>query len=59
MANVTAELKNVWRLTDEKINSLQVESVDALIKRAKAAHYVNILVRVKYDGVEYEAEPLR
>lgn len=45
-----------WRLTDEHINSLQVASVDRLIKRAKAAHYVNVRVRINGDWEEHEAD---
>lgn len=45
-----------WRLTDEKINDIQVQSIDHLIKRAKAAHFVNVRVRINGKWEEFEAD---
>ena len=54
-----AKASSVWTLTDKNINSLQVESVDSLIRRAKAAHYVNVLVRINGKDEIYEADWLK
>jgi len=45
-----------WELTDEKINSLQVESVDRIIKRCKAAHFTNVRIRINGEWEEHEAD---
>ncbi len=50
---------HAWHLTDKHINSLQVESIDNLIRRAKAAHYVNVLVRINGKDEVYEADWLK
>ena len=54
-----SEAQHVWRLTDEKINHLQVESIDNLIRRAKHAHYVNVYVRINGKDETYEADWLK
>ena len=54
-----AKASAAWHLTDAKINSLQVESIDSLIRRAKAAHYVNVLVRINGKDEIYEADWLK
>jgi hypothetical protein len=46
----------VWRLTDEKINDLQVDSIDRLIQRANAAHYVDVRVRINGEYEWFQAD---
>lgn len=45
-----------WSLTDEKINDLQVASIDRLISRCKLAHFTNVRVRINGRWEEYEAD---
>lgn len=45
-----------WKLTDAKINDLQVASIDRLIPRCKLAHFVNVRVRINGRWEEYEAD---
>lgn len=45
-----------WELTDEHINSLQVDSVNRLIERTKHAHYTNVVVRINGKDETYEAD---
>lgn len=52
---VTLE-QRTWRLNDEKINDLQVESINRLIKRAKAAHFVDVRVRINGQFEWFEAD---
>lgn len=39
-------MKHLWSLTGKSINSIQVDSIDRLIQRAKGAHYVDVRVRI-------------
>src|ERR1700744_903193 len=48
-----------WYLPWHAINDLQRESVDRLTKRAKAAHYVNLTVRINGKDEVYEADWLK
>jgi len=48
-----------WTLTDEKINDLQVATIERLIPRCKAAHFVNVRVRINGQWEEYEADWLK
>lgn len=45
-----------WRLTTEKINDLQIDSIKRLIPRCKAAHFVNVRVRINGTWEEYQAD---
>lgn len=45
-----------WILTDEKINDLQVTTVETLVRRAKAAHYCNVYLRINGKDELYEAD---
>lgn len=49
----------VWCLTDARINEFQVATIDRLIARAGAAHYVNIEIRINGETEIYEADWLR
>jgi hypothetical protein len=55
----TETVSHVWRLTDESINSLQVEDIDKLIFRCRHAHYVNVMVRINGKDEVYEADWLK
>jgi hypothetical protein len=48
-----------WKLTDEKINELQVDSINRLIQRCKAAHFVNVQVRINGRFEIFEADWLK
>lgn len=50
---------HVWCLTNQKINDLQVASIDRLIDRCKAAHFVNVHVRINGKDEHYEADWLK
>lgn len=54
----TAE-QNVWCLTDQKINDLQVATIDRLIARCGAAHHVDLHVRINGQDEHYEADWLK
>lgn len=45
-----------WRLTTEKINDLQIDSIKRLIPLCKAAHFVNVRVRINGTWEEYQAD---
>lgn len=45
-----------WHLTDKKINALQVASVDRVIARAKAAHFVDVRVRINGEFEYHQAD---
>jgi hypothetical protein len=45
-----------WKLSHEHINEPQIESITALIKRAKQAHFVNVSVRINGKWEEFEAD---
>ena len=51
--------EHVWVLTDKSINNLQVDSVDRLIERCKAAHYVDILIRINGKDERVQADWLK
>ena len=60
-AQRTANQPNVapsieWRLTTEKINDLQIDSIKRLIPLCKAAHFVNVRVRINGTWEEYQAD---
>lgn len=46
-------------LTDEKINDLQVQTVQTLIDRCKRAHFVDIKIRINGKDEHYEADWLK
>ena len=48
-----------WLITDEKINSLQVASIQRLIDRTKHAHYTDVLLRINGTNERYEADWLK
>jgi hypothetical protein len=48
-----------WLITDEKINSLQVDSIQRLIDRAKHAHMTDIKLRINGQDEWYEADWLK
>lgn len=51
-----SEPEHAWRLTNEHINELQVASVDKIIKRCRAAHFVNVRIRINGKWEEHEAD---
>jgi len=48
-----------WLITDEKINSLQVGSIQRLIDRARHAHMTDIKLRINGQDEWYEADWLK
>ena len=48
-----------WLITDEKINSLQVKSIQTLIDRARHAHHTDICLRINGQDERYEADWLK
>ena len=48
-----------WLITDEKINSLQVDSIQRLIDRAKRAHMTDIKLRINGQDEWFEADWLK
>jgi hypothetical protein len=54
-----AEVADVaFVVTNEKINDLQIETIQNMIKRCKQAHFANIVCKVRINGKweEYEAD---
>jgi hypothetical protein len=45
-----------WRLDAGRINDLQQESLVALVKRCKQAHFTNVQVRINGQWETYEAD---
>ena len=48
-----------WLITDEKINSLQVDSIQRLIDRAKHAHMTDIKLRINGQDEWHQADWLK
>jgi hypothetical protein len=48
-----------WLITDENINSLQVDSIQRLIDRAKHAHMTDIKLRINGQDEWYQADWLK
>ena len=48
-----------WLITDEKINSLQVDSIQRLIDRARHAHITDIKLRINGQDEWYQADWLK
>jgi len=48
-----------WFLRKKKVNSLQADSIDALIHRCKHAHYVDVVVRVDGKDEHYQVDWLK
>ena len=48
-----------WSITERNINSLQVDSINSLIGRAKHAHMIDVKVRVNGQDEWYEADWLK
>lgn len=51
-----ADAPSGWLLPREKVNDLQAQSIAALVKRSKQAHYINVRVRINGRWEEYEAD---
>lgn len=51
--------EQVWVLAGRKVNEFQVESIDQLIARCGAAHYVNIEMRINGETEIYQADWLK
>lgn len=49
----------VWCLTDQHLNELQVASIDRLIDRCKAAHYVDVCIRINGKDERLQADWLK
>lgn len=45
-----------FRLTDENINELQVDSIRKLIERCKRAHFTDVHVRINGKWEKFEAD---
>jgi hypothetical protein len=45
-----------WLLSGEKINDLQQQSIADLVKRCKAAHFVDVHVRINGKWEVYQAD---
>jgi hypothetical protein len=48
-----------WLITDEKINSIQVDSIQRLIDRARHAHMTDIKLRINGQDEWYQADWLK
>ena len=48
-----------WLITDEKINSIQVDSIQRLIDRAKHAHMTDIKLRINGQDEWHQADWLK
>ena len=48
-----------WLITDEKINHLQVESIQRLIDRARHAHHTDICLRINGKDEWFQADWLK
>ena len=48
-----------WLITDEKINSLQVDSIQRLIDRARHAHMTDIKLRINGQDEWFQADWLK
>jgi hypothetical protein len=48
-----------WLLTDKKINSLQVDSIQRLIDRLKHAHHTDLCVRINGQDEWFQADWLK
>ncbi len=48
-----------WLITDEMINSLQIDSIQRLIDRARHAHMTDIKLRINGQDEWYEADWLK
>ncbi len=48
-----------WLITDEMINSLQIDSIQRLIDRARRAHMTDIKLRINGQDEWYEADWLK
>ena len=48
-----------WLITDENINSLQINSIQKLIDRARHAHHTDICLRINGQDEMYEADWLK
>jgi hypothetical protein len=59
VTNLCTDQQNVWVLTDANINELQVDSIDRLIARCKAAHYVDICIRINGKDERVQADWLK
>lgn len=60
LRGISGEAKQVaWLLTDQSINSLQVDSVQRLISRAWAAHHVDLIIRINGKDEHHEADWLK
>jgi uncharacterized small protein (DUF1192 family) len=51
--------EKVWCLTEQNINDLQADSIDRLIERCGAAHYVNVHIRINGRDEIVEADWLK
>lgn len=51
--------ENVWCLSGAKVNEFQAASIDRLIERCGAAHYVNIEIRINGQDEMYQADWLK
>lgn len=45
-----------WRLSAEKINAIQQSSICELVKRCKAAHFVDVHVRINGKWEVFQAD---
>jgi hypothetical protein len=48
-----------WLITDEKINSLQVDSIQRLVDRARHAHMTDIKLRINGQDEWHQADWLK
>jgi hypothetical protein len=53
------EKQVAWLLTDKNINSLQVQSIQRLIDRARHAHHTDICLRINGQDEWHQADWLK
>lgn len=55
-AKLTSKKVVRWSLTSERINDLQIVSIDRVIARAKQAHHLDICVRINGKNEWHQAD---
>jgi hypothetical protein len=56
MKSVDQRVEAGWFLPLHCVNTLQRDSIQALVKRCKHAHYTNVRVRINGQWEEFEAD---
>jgi len=59
IAELESQEPVAWLITDEKINSLQVDSIQRLVDRARHAHMTDIKLRINGQDEWHQADWLK